>query len=282
MSTFFSYRDNDMYVHHTQDPTPDPTVFQMHAHESMEMYYYISGEGKYIVEGNYYDIHPHDILIFRSGEMHKLEITESEPYERLTIHFTPSLFSSIDSSGVLMLPFVERLPGQHNLYAASPENIKDREFIYKDFDSFHGTRNEVRLHILSRLFSLLIDISDEYQTKILRPVQPLESVSYKITAYINKHLFEDISLGSISNEFYISKSQANRVFREATGYTIWNYIVIKRLLAAREKILNDEPAGKVYLECGFKDYSSFYRAYKAHFGSSPTNDSPLPLEHCIV
>ena len=30
----------------------------------------------------------------------------------------------------------------------------------------------------------------------------------------------------------------------------------------------------VYLECGFNDYSTFYRAYKARFGASPTKDIP--------
>jgi AraC-like DNA-binding protein len=94
----------------------------------------------------------------------------------------------------------------------------------------------------------------------------------KIIKHINDHLFEQLSLKEISEMFYISQSQLNRIFRRATGSPVWEYITIKRLIAARSQIQKGLPAGKVCTICGFKDYSSFYRLYKERFGVSPKQD----------
>jgi AraC-like DNA-binding protein len=99
----------------------------------------------------------------------------------------------------------------------------------------------------------------------------------KIIKHINDHLFEQLSLKEISEMFYISQSQLNRIFRRATGSPVWEYITIKRLIAARSQIQKGLPAGKVCTICGFKDYSSFYRLYKERFGVSPKQDCKIQL-----
>ena len=282
MAELFSYRDQDIFVHHSVDQNPNPDDYNMHAHTSMEIFYFISGKGKYIVEGNTYDIHPHDILIFRSGEMHMILIDHQESYERLTIHFSPTVFAPVDPSGSLIMPFIARELGMHNLFPSTSENITARKTIYTDFDAYCGMKSDTRVHVLSRLLSVLVEISDEYNSSPKEHESKI-ALSSKIIAYINSHLYDDISLDSICNEFYVSKSQANRVFKNATEHSIWNYIVLKRLFTARERLLKNEPACKVCTECGFKDYSSFYRAYKSHFGAAPTSvNSEFNLEEKIV
>ena len=90
--------------------------------------------------------------------------------------------------------------------------------------------------------------------------------------YINKNLYEPLSLSRLSDKFFLSQSQLNRLFKKATGTSVWEYITIKRLIAARNRIRVGEHSGKVCISCGFKDYSSFYRMYKNRFGVSPKQD----------
>ena len=59
-------------------------------------------------------------------------------------------------------------------------------------------------------------------------------------------------------------------FKEETGYTIGNYVTMKRLRYARELILGGMPVTQACFECGFQSYSTFSRAYKKNFGISPT------------
>ncbi|MBQ7284366.1 MAG: AraC family ligand binding domain-containing protein, partial [Oscillospiraceae bacterium] len=96
MPHIFSYRDNELYSHHTIDANPNPEEFLMHAHEWMEIFYIISGKGNYLVEGNQYQLKPNDIFIMRASETHRLVIDPDEPYERIAIHFSPSIIAAVD------------------------------------------------------------------------------------------------------------------------------------------------------------------------------------------
>lgn len=91
-----------------------------------------------------------------------------------------------------------------------------------------------------------------------------------VIRYINEHLKEELSIEMLSEHFYISKYHMMRQFKEETGYTIHNYITEKRLLAARNMMLAGIGATKACYECGFKDYSTFSRAFKAHMKTKPS------------
>ena len=92
----------------------------------------------------------------------------------------------------------------------------------------------------------------------------------EIIQYINNHLTEEINIDSLSEEFYVSKYHMMRQFKAETGYTIGNYINQKRLLYARELLKQGETVTKVYLDSGFKEHSTFVRAYKQMFGEVPS------------
>ena len=91
MPHLFSYRDSELYSHHTLDVLPLQTDHTMHAHELMEIFFFISGKGSYLVEGTAYPLQAGDILILREAEAHTLTISSDEPYERIAIHFSRSL-----------------------------------------------------------------------------------------------------------------------------------------------------------------------------------------------
>ena len=44
---------------------------------------------------------------------------------------------------------------------------------------------------------------------------------------------------------------------------------MKRIVLAKNMIMNGTPATEVYERCGFNDYSTFYRAFKRYVGVSP-------------
>ncbi len=88
-------------------------------------------------------------------------------------------------------------------------------------------------------------------------------------AYVNSHIFDELSLTDLSERFFLSKSQFCRKFKEATGATPWGYITEKRLVAAKSMINEGAAAGEAAEKCGFGDYSAFYRAYRKRFNTSP-------------
>ncbi len=274
MSHIFTYRDAELYSHHTIDQRPVPEEFSMHAHERMEIFYFISGRGSYLVEGTQYPLRPNDILITRAAEAHRLSISPEEPYERIAIHFSPALLTSIDPELRLLRPFLDRPLGQLNHYPAGQDSSRRLHAAFDDF-SFDRVGN-IRLNLLARLLLFLTNLNGIYDPAGLHPVAA-DGLQSRLVAYVNEHLFDPISLQTVADHFYRSRSQISRLFLQATGSPFWEYVSIKRLLAAQAMIQRGDAAGEACTACGFSDYSSFFRAYRAHFGHSPKEDSPKKL-----
>lgn len=272
MAQLFTYRDSELYSHRTLDPQPKADAFPMHAHEQMEVYYFLSGSGSYLVEGNLYQLKPHDILITRAAEAHTPIILPDEPYERIVIHFSPALLRPFDPELRLLEPFLDRPLGHQNLYPAANDPKGRLRAAFAGF-TFDGVE-DVRLNLIARLLLLLTTMRG-IQSSDYRLHFPAQGLQHQLVQYVNEHLFEEISLQSVADHFFRSRSQISRIFRQATGSSLWEYVTIKRLLAARAMLQRGESAADACLACGFSDYSAFYRAYQKHFHHAPRADAPL-------
>lgn len=274
MVTFCDYSDSFINFHHSVDQHPDDADFTMHVHEKYEIFYFISGDAAYLIEGSRYPLEPGSLLLMRPTETHRAKILSSKTYERYSLHFSPELLKIIDPELQLLEPFTGRPLGQNNLYR--PSDFKGRQPL-ELFESMCipvSDDKEQRIEILTHLYPLLGVIRHAFRQREGAEINPVSrSLSEELIAYINLHLYDELSLESLANHFFLSTSQLGRRFKQATGTSVWEYITIKRLMAAREKIKSGTPIGSVFHECGFHDYSSFYRAYVRRFGVSPKEDS---------
>ena len=67
--------------HHTYNETP-PTV-EFHQHPFYEIFFFLSGNVNYIIEGKNYSLRPGDVLLTSSSDIHRPDIHPGKPYERL-------------------------------------------------------------------------------------------------------------------------------------------------------------------------------------------------------
>ncbi len=262
--TLFTYRDADFYVHHTITPHPDPLEFTSHMHTECELYCFLSGEGSYLIEGNEIPLSPGLILLTRPGELHRLCISSALPYERVAVHFPPETLESIDAGGRLRALFFDRPLGQGNAYLGDEDA---RNFIvsciYRLVRGGEGERTQIMAYLLPILGELC-------ELREAQPASATDGLVAEVIGYINAHLYESWTLDDLAARFFFSRTHLSRVFRAATGLSVWDYTLLKRLIAAREEIRRGTPATEAATRCGFGDYSSFWRQYRKRFGASPS------------
>ena len=79
----------------------------------------------------------------------------------------------------------------------------------------------------------------------------------------------ELSLDALAGELFVSKYHLSHAFSREVGVSVYRYILMRRLMMARQLLTAGEPAGQVCRSCGFADYTSFYRAFKSEYGISP-------------
>ncbi len=275
----YHYVDSDLRLRHAVDEVPDKNDFTMHVHEHYEIYLFISGNAKYIVEGSVYPLEPGTIIIIRPTEIHKAEIISEQQYERYSVNFSTGFLENIDPEHRLMKAFDSHPHGFDNMY---PFPVLENNRILEAFkymcDANFNDEYDKKVRIYTGLFSLLKEINNAYINRNTSANATTPSQTEQIIKYINKHLLEELSVPIIAEKFHMSTSQVSRIFKKGAGCSIWEYISAKRLSMARIKIHNGMIAQNAAEECGFNDYSSFYRSYVKKYGASPKKDDFLPRE----
>ncbi|MDE7297780.1 MAG: AraC family transcriptional regulator [Lachnospiraceae bacterium] len=266
------YELGDLYARHAVDEHPDDRTFFMHIHERCEFFYFVSGKAEYLVEGARYPLEPGDLMIMSPLESHRTRILEDRRYERYVLNFSVSAVEKIDPEHRLLKPFFDRPAGRGNLYR--PSELPGVP-LAQNFCAMCGERlddYERRIKITACLYFFLEQLGEAYTKRGAAEYQPPESLAEQMVAYVNAHLYSELSVPLLAEQFLLSVSQFGKIFKQATGAAPWEYITIKRLNAAREKMRAGTAAQRAGESCGFRDYSTFYRAYVKYFGCAPKDD----------
>ena len=105
------------------------------------------------------------------------------------------------------------------------------------------------------------------------------SLYQNLLIYIGEHLDEPLTMEQLARQFYVSKYHISHIFKDNFGLSVHQYIIKKRLAACREAIMSNVSISEVYLNYGFGDYSSFYRAFKKEYGISPKDFQAVQLRN---
>ncbi len=260
----FVYRDDSCYMHHTLtlDPAIDDFSFKSHSHNMVEVYYFLRGNARFVVEGNIFPLERGNVLVLASGQTHNLLLEPSTVYERMAL--------LIDVSAV---PTEYENLNEQIYEGANLFTLDKREQIWfeESFATITKSPDETQKHLIISFASMIFAMLGN---KLNRNTQPRveDDMIKKTINYINKNLSDELSLEIIANALYCSRVTLNRKFREIMGCTVWEYVIRRRIYSARQQLFLGDSITDAYQKSGFNDYSSFFRAYKKVVGISPSED----------
>lgn len=257
---------------HLKDDSPKE--YEYHYHDFHKLIWFISGEVEYHIEGKSYKLEPHDILLVNRGEIHKPFVTAGTEYERYVFYISPDFLDEhSEGEDTLDLCFRMALKEQGNVIRLSPSESRTLFETVKLLD--RAGKEEIyasRMYCRILFLKLLIELNRccISNPEVFHKMARYDKKVVEIIHYINENLASDLTIETLSDKFFLSKYHMMRKFKEETGYSMHQYILEKRILAARNLILEGSAATVASVECGFKDYSTFSRAYKKLLGRLPS------------
>lgn len=261
------YLKEDFRLFHINDQTKKD--FSYHYHDFHKIIVFISGKVTYHIEGKAYHLKPRDILLVSQGAIHKPEIDPSVLYERYIFWIRDDL-----SCQELNTCFQKANDRSFNLVRADSalqERLKDLlPEIEQTLQNKHFGDTVLRNALFTQFMIYINRIFLRTSSSPDKKTYSSDTQVEQLLKYINRNLSENLSIDQLANRFFFSKYHMMRKFKNETGYTIHNYITSKRLLMARSLISQGIPVMKAALASGFRDYTTFVRAYKKQFGKAPS------------
>lgn len=260
-------RENYRYFH-LRDTAGQERDF--HFHDFDKLVILISGRVDYAVEDSTYALRPWDVLLVRRHTIHKAIIDVSEPYERIIVYLDRKFFDRCLPEAELLSCFDRAGKSGNYLLAPAEEQQKALKTALDRFEHSGGEELFGAQAMQDTLMmQLLICVN---RIALTAPESRLKVYDPKIEAalsYINENLSRELTVEALAERVYLSKYHFMRLFKAQTGSTVHAYVRQKRLLYAARLIRQGENANKAALKSGFADYSTFHRAFRECFGTSP-------------
>lgn len=266
MKKNISYSDLSVGFSHTA-PRAESVIDDSHCHDRYEILYIVSGEGKYMVEGTEYPLHPRTLMFIRPFEYHCLMLDKNTDYSRYCIHFSQSALAPEAYKLLEDMSASDSSRGNYYSSAALPAVI---DSVFDRFDTAEQLPEESRRifmrALLTELVVILSSTSGEHHSA------DDGELGARVIKYLNSNIDKDVSLDKLARRFFVSKYYLCRAFKKHNGISVHGYVNHKRVMYAKQLIESGETASGAAYKVGFGDYSAFYRAYVRIIGKAPTQD----------
>lgn len=253
-----------LYVEYVKREEPY-TMDSDHFHSYYEIYYMLSGERIYFVRDRTYKVVQGDLVFIPPSELHKTMYAGESSHERIIIHFDDELMTRMfgdqaefllrpfrQEHPVLHLPIDERLAMDHQLRLILSEIERQ--------DSGHpvAISQAVTAVLLgaSRYLEHCKPLPLPYETR-------MHSKIFEVVRYINSHYMNAVRLDALADHFYISPYYLSRKFKEVTGFSFSDYLILTRVKEA-QRLLRESTLSitEVAAEVGFDNFSHFGKTFK--------------------
>lgn len=256
---FFNLEFPNLNFAHKFDKLPVKNdEFENHFHMIYEILFFIKGEADFIIENKKFKLNPGDLLFIPPGNHHNINVNPAIAYERYVIKYAeydiPKQLQSIIKNKVGCYTTVNTIiPALFGRLDAHVDN-------YNGIDL---------CGLLKCVLREILYYSCSEESK------PHESEVYdenmlEVINYINENIATKITLTDLCNHFHYSKSYICKRFQECLNAPIMHYVRTKKVLLADSLIKSGIKPVDIFEQCGFSDYSTFFRAYKKLLGKAPS------------
>lgn len=240
---------------------------------TFSMAYIRKGNFRFKVFRNDLDAYSGLFLLCKPGYEHQVAHVHDIPDQCTIFSFEPESVATLMPYAQTFSWFFDNPDIQSILVKATPEMelLHQRIFALLQQPRYSQLSAE---QLMTSLFLLILSAGS--------PLQPLPVLNDKqkrnylpvienVKAFINDHYADDISLSQLAAIGHMSPFHFNRLFKQVTAASPYNYMLQVRLKEAQLQLSDTRlPVTDIAFATGFNSLEHFSAAYKKQFGKSPS------------
>lgn len=200
-----------------------------------------------------------NLLIIPKGQYHLFDLSATSHFPRLKISVPAEAASEIPECSLFS-----------DIHVYSTLSLHADLLLRQISEALHHIHSAKQAFYLASAVTMLLA-----ELNALPPIKPAcylenSSLLVQVTDHISRNLSNDLSIRNLSKIFSVSPSFLTHRFQKEVGIPLHRYITQKRMIHAWEQIASGREPTKIYPDCGYSDYSSFYKAYCKFFSVPPS------------
>lgn len=240
-----------------------------HYHDSYEIYLQLGGKRYVFFDDVCYILERGDMFILKPFEIHYAESREFDHYSRYVINFQPEVLKSLLTDSEIHMLLEEKL--RQNVVRLSDKEQEDMLDAFKRAEEYSkGTgflSDKLTTASVAQLVVKALGYSGKKSDINGGKIHPQVAAAL---SYINERYRETISIDDISAAVHMSRYHLSRMFHEATGATVMEYLGNVRLTRVHTMLINTDMAlEEIAAETGFGSAKNLTRSFKIRYGVPP-------------
>ena len=262
-----------------RDTSYSNAQLQLHSHSFYELLYCRNTCGaEYLVGTERYRLQRGDVIFVPPGVSHRplLPADMREPYKRYVMWFSTEFMAYLAN---LLQASPEQPPGSMLLRTAGTKWEYLGDYFRQNVLEAEKQAPGWEAVLTGNAICLLTQLHRAFQDrKAAVPTAEKPELLDQLLTYIEQHMAEKITLQQTARQFFVSQSTVSQLFRQRIGVSFYHFVTQRRLITAKEQIIEGWLLEDVAVRVGFADYSAFYRAFKQEYGISPRQFRNLSVD----
>lgn len=252
-------------IKYAQDRNPNS-----HIHEELEILISLNSEGKFFVREHGYPLRFGMVFILPPFEIHRCFCNGNQNYDRYIIHFKRELLKKMSTNHTDLLELFGSCP----LVCQASDDIlakmmSDLAALVKEQGTEFG--DDIARNLQFQNF--LLTVARFFKSVERGPHLALENEGRvgEILSYIHVNYMHQLTLDTITKELFISRSQLSQVFKNETGFSVGDYIIMYRIKRACSLLQGGMSVQDVGATVGFQSTANFIRIFKKEWVAPRVN-----------
>ncbi len=226
-------------------------------YNSLLITHIIDGTFTYIKDGKHITARAGDTVILDCYKPHEYYTNDS--FESIWIHIS-------GANSFELFEEVEKTDG--NLVKCRDVNHV-KKLLFRIYDSISGVNPPSELNISLDIYKIFAELLNPQSIKSKGESNYEDSIQ-DVKNYIAENLNEKLTVQRLADESHMSTSHFSRVFKQQTGFSPYDYVLITRLNKAKYLLQKTEMSvSSIAYETGFNSESNFICFFTDNEGISP-------------
>lgn len=223
------------------------------------IHFVISGKGFLELNGKRFDIHAGQAFIIPKDTSSYYEADAEEPWEYLWFHLGgPKLPTILKKAGISV---------DNPIFTPTENWDKIIDLILDTFDNY-----DKEYYCMGNIFKIFYYMTEFSADKEEIYIDPTLVYVKNVIGYIKLKYSDPIKIEHIALACGLNRSYLTRLFKEATGYTLQQYLTIYRMKQAMRLLKEtDKSIQEITAAVGYSDTFTFSKAFKRQYGKSPSS-----------